>query len=187
MPCTDCRTRAECKRYYRDLLDFLNKPSTIDAVKRPCIVAVRALARKMYTNRVKFAGFSRMFLKDVVSAMTTSPVEGQIGESRKTGVNAATSLQDSMTKLVGRADRNLDERDLAAHQELALVNHASFSPTNQYLIRRGEYLVCRCHDECLPLKSAQTTSHTWITWDNSCVEMNEFKTLSLPKLPKSSE
>ena len=175
LPCTDCRTPAECKRYFRDLMAFLKKPSTIHAVKRPCIAAVRKLAHKMYTNRVKFSGFSRMFLKDVVSAMTTSPVEGQIGESRKTGINAATPLQDSMTKLVGRADRNLDERDLAAHQELASVNHASCSPTNQYLIRRGEYLVCRCHDERLPLKSAQITSHTWMTWDNSCVEMNEFK------------
>jgi len=129
----------------------------------------------MYNNRVKFSSFSRMFLKDVMSAMTTSPVEGQIGESRKTGVNAGTPLQDSMTQLVGRADRNLDERDLAAHQELASVNMASRSPTNQYLIRRGEYLVCRCHDERLPLKSAQTTPHTWITWDNSCVEKNKFK------------
>jgi len=128
----------------------------------------------MYNNRAKLSGFRRMNLKDVVSAMTTSPVEGQIGESRKTGVNAATQLTDSMKKIVGRADRNLRDMDSEAHQELASVNMASRSPTSPYLIRRGEYLVCRCHDERIPLKSAQTTQKTWITWDNSCVDKSHY-------------
>ena len=132
-------------------MSFLSKPTTINAVQRPCIDAVRNLARKMYNNRAKLSGFRRMNLKDVVSAMTTLPVEGQIG------VNATTQLSDSMEKIVGRTDRNLGDMDSDAHQELASVNMASRSPTSPYLIRRGEYLVCRCHDERIPLKLAQTT------------------------------
>ena len=105
--------------------------------------------------------------------MTTSPAEGQIGESRKTGANRCIPMHDSLDLLLGRADRNLEKRKTEAHRELAMVNYASRSPTNAYLIRRGEGLVVRSHDERLYLKSARSTRTTWITWDNRAVERED--------------
>lgn len=169
LPCSDCRTETECKRYFNDILDFLDLDETKKAVGVACTKAVRQLARNLYDNQVKISGYRRMFLKDVVSAMTTSPVEGQIGETRKVGVNACVQMPDAINKMVRRVDVTLDERNKNAHRELYTNNLNSRSPTSPYLIQRGEGLVCRSYELRLPLKSAQVEQQKWITWNNAAV------------------
>ena len=112
-----------------------------------CVAAVKDLSRKLYDNRAKFGGFRRMFKKDVVSALTTSPVEGQIGEQRKCGANTKTQMDDAVRVLTERADNNLNKHLSDAHRELASVNLFSRSPTSQYLIFCGEALICKYHSE----------------------------------------
>ena len=133
-------------------------------------MAVQTLVHSLYTNRVKCSAYRIMYLKDVVSAMTTSPVEGQSSRTRKIGVNACTHLDDSLKIMMCRGKRNLDKRISDAHRELASVNMSSRSPTNAYLIWRDGAFVCRYHENRVGLKSAQLLSSTWITWDNSSVE-----------------
>lgn len=175
LPCSDCRTEEECKRYFDDILDFLDLDATKKAVGVACTDAVRGLARNLYQNRVKLSGYRRMFLKDVVSAMTTSPVEGQIGETRKVGVNACVQMPDAINKMVRRVDITLDERNKNAHRELYTQNLHSRSPTSPYLIQRGEGLVCRSHELRLHLKSAQLERRKWITWNNSSVRKKDLR------------
>ena len=147
LPCTDCRTKLECKRYFDDLISFLTEPSTVRAIGTDGVMAVRTLARSLYTNRAKCCAYQRMHLKDVVSAMTTSPVEGHISMTGKTGVSARTHLDESVKTIVSRAERNLDTRKSDDHRELASVNMSSRSPTNACLIWPGEALVCRYHGD----------------------------------------
>ena len=90
--------------------------------------------------------------------------------TRTTGVSARMHLDQSLKTIVSRVKRKLDTRNYDAHRELASVNMSSRSPTNAYLIRSGEALVCRYHGERLRLMSAQLSPTVWITWDNSCVE-----------------
>ena len=184
LSCTDCRTEDECQRYHDDLMSFLDEENTKKEVGKKGIAAVRSLARKLHTDRAKVSGHRRMFLKDVVSAMTTSPVEGQIGETRKTGANRCIHMHDSIGLVMGRVERNLEDRLSAAHRELASVNMSSCSPTNAFLIRRGEALVGRCYEERLPLKSAQTTHDTWITWDNSAVDRSDARGTLFDRITK---
>ena len=131
---------------------------------------MKDLARNLYDRRTKFGGFRRMFKKDVTSALTSSPVEGQIGEQRKVGVNASTQMHDSIRKLLRRANNNLDDRHAAAHEELASLNYFSRSPTSRHLIKRGEALVCRCHAARRFVKSARVSSCVWIAWNNESVD-----------------
>ena len=126
-------------------MSFLDEDHTKQAVGKAGIAAVRNLARNLYTDRAKLSGFRRMFLKEVVSAMTTSPVEGQIGETRKTGANRCIHMHDSMGLVLGRVERNLEDRLSDAHCEFASLNMSSCSPTNTFLICRGEALVGRCY------------------------------------------
>ena len=170
IPCTDCCTESKCQRNYEDIISFLTETSTIRAIGKEGIMAFRTLAHSLYTNRVKCSAYRTMHLKYVVSAMTMTPVEGQLSQTRKTGVSTRTHLEYSLKILVYRVKRNLDRRNLDAHRELASVNMSSRLPTNVYLIGRGEALVCRYHENCLGLKSVQLLSSTWITWENSSVE-----------------
>ena len=151
-------------------MTFLDERETVNAVGPTCVAAVKDLSRKLYDNRAKFGGFRRMFKKDVVSALTTSPVEGQIGEQKKCGANAKTNMNESVRLLTERADRNLNERLSDAHRELASANLFSRSPTSHYLILRGEALICRYHSEKQYVKSARMSYFTWITWNNCCVD-----------------
>ena len=153
---------------------FLDERETVNDVGPTCVAAVKDLSRKLYDNRAKFGGFRRMFKKDVVSALTTSPVEGQIGEQRKCGANAKTQMDDAVRVLTERADNNLNEHLSDAHRELASVNLFSRSPTSQYLIVRGEALICKYHSEKEYVKSARTSYFTWIAWNNFCVEKKHF-------------
>ena len=125
-----------------------------------------------------------MYLEDVVSAMKTLPVEGYICQTRKTGLNACTQMHNSLKQMIGCVERNLDERNSDAHRELASVNMSSRSPTNVFLVCRGEAFVCRCHENHLGLKSAQISLATWITWDNSSFERKSTRHTLFSKMTK---
>lgn len=111
-----------------------------------------------------------MYLKDVLSAMTTSPVEGQIGNTRKTGANACVHMPDLINMMIRRIDHGLDQRLADAHIELSSNKNSSISPTCLYLNRFGDALVCRSYKERLHLKSAKLDHKKWIVWNNSAVD-----------------
>ena len=50
-------------------------------------------------------------------------------------------MHDSLDLILGRVEQNFEEMKKEAHRELASVNHSFRSPTNPYLICRGEGLL----------------------------------------------
>ena len=173
LPCNNCHTQEECKRYHDDLVDFLQLPSTVRAVGKPCVDAVKDLQLDMYTKQAKFAGYQRHYVKGATSAMTTSPAEGQILNTRKLGVNAQTPMDRSVKKSLGRVVSNYCDRHAAAQRELAYVSLSSRSPTSQYLNQRGEGLLDRYYDARKFLKSARKSEFTWLTWNNDIIDQPE--------------
>ena len=175
LPTSDCRTQDECRRYHDDLTDFLRKEKTITDLGHECISAISSLQLDLYDKQDKFAGYRRHGIKNGMSAMTTSPAENQVGRTKQSGVNAKVNLDKAMKVAMTRCQSNLSRKHADAHMELVLSNYASRCPTSKYVSTRGQALIDRYHDRSFNLKSAQTSTSKWITWNNYAVDSEDLR------------
>ena len=100
LPSSNCGTPQECQRYHDDLCEFLELEQTIYDLGHKCIAAVKSLQLDLYDKQDKFAGYRRHGTKNCFGAMTTSPAENQVLQTRRTGIDAKHNLDKSLTKAI---------------------------------------------------------------------------------------
>ena len=73
----DCHTPTEYNRYYVELLVFLNKPETENAITKERMTAIKKLKLTLRDKESKLAGYVCHGTRNHMVAMTSLPVEGQ--------------------------------------------------------------------------------------------------------------
>ena len=80
--------------------------------------------------------------------------------------------------------KRLRRRHRMALAEKAKKNTASWGPTRDHLIRKGQALVDRNHDQRLHQQSAQTGPKSWMVWNYNKIDHVELENPLMLYLPK---
>ena len=164
--CNDCETQLKFLRSRELLIKFLSLPKTKKDIGQKAINATVGLLNSIYGKESKFAGYVRLAVKNCMNAMTTSPVEGHNSVIKKCiGLSRQLSLDAALSRLINYSMERLQERRRQATREKSQTNYASSPPTKYHLIRKGQALVDRNHDDRRCNKSAQISPRKWLVWN----------------------
>ncbi len=173
--CSEVETKEEYDQSYNDLKIFLTNRRTCRDLSQSCRQAVLELQENLRSKEAKLGNHFRLFLRNCMDAMTTSPVES-CNHSVKHGsfsVHSNMNLDMTCAKILDGANTRIQRRRNAAEREMAKFNHASRGITKDVLITKGQRLVDREHDDRLKYCCVQIDADNFIVWNFENEDLGE--------------
>ena len=159
---------------------FLNLNTTKKVLGQTCIAAIHSLQETLCIHEDKLAGYRTHDLHNCMDAETTSPVVSNNssikGGSKKTHVNM--NLDRTASQIITHTDNRLSDRTFAANRQLNYHYLASAAHTASLLIKKGQALIDRFHDESSDFHLAQVKTGEWWAWSYKLYEASNEKDIN---------
>ena len=139
-----------------------------------CQKACLDLQEILRSKEDKLGNHLRHRIHNCMDALTTSPVESS-NCALKHGSHAIHSnmnLDNTCTRALDGVQNKIQRRRNAAEREMARTNNASRGVTKDFLIRKGQGLIDKEHDNRLRYFCAQVDNKRWYVW---CFEKERLK------------